>query len=807
MLTPRSLFSLAATLTLSFGGSSTAVAEEPTLEQRLQKLAADLEEARVEAHIPGMSIAVVKDDEVVMARGFGLADVENERPADAETIYAIGSTTKAFTATLVGMLADEGKATWDDPVTEHLPYFDLAVDSDDPDAQCTLRDLLSHRHGFARMGLLWSGGQVSREEVLRTASGAEPFDGFREAFHYCNVTYLAAGEAAGVADGTSWDEMMVGRIFEPLGMSSSTLTAAAAQEDPRLAVGYEWYESSDRIEPRPMVELVNIAPAGSVNSSVLDMAQWLRLQLGMGEVDDMRLISTEGIRETWSPMVSMGGNTAYGLGWMLREHDGRKLVEHGGNIDGFSAQVGMIPSEGVGYVLLMNLNVAPLQQQSLALVFDALLDEWPDEPAVAEASTPAELDYDEYLGTYIANFASFRDEEFEVQRTEEGIALHIPSQQTFELEDPDADGKWFFVLTNQVAVEFVREEGEIVALAVNQGGYRFEAPREELELDDGLPTEELERYTGTYQLAEGSKRIEITIARGGLAILDKGQMLAFEAPDATGRANLRARPEQGATFQADAEGNVEALVFHGNAGDRLFRRVSAAGADAGDVPTLEEVLALRDVEARIAALQEGGGTRVTGEVWVPQAGVRGELTLYARGLDHYAHHMDFGKFGRVDTCAAGDEAWSYTSMRGLRVLEGKELTQAILGHPGAVEGDWSAYFDTIEVVRNEAVGDRPAHVVKLRRADMPSRSYWIDAETGDVLQMKLVALEGRISIPVTVTYSDYREVDGVRRPMRAVLENPASGRMVMTLAQYERGLDLGDEVFRLEDPEAGEARD
>ena len=166
MSTSRFLLSLAASLALATFASAS---DAPTLEQRLQKLAESLEAARENAHIPGMSIAIVKDDKVVWARGFGLADVAAEKPADEDTIYAIGSTTKAFTATLVGMLVDEGTASWDDPVTKYLPYFDLQVRSDYQDAECTLRDLLCHRHGFARMPILWLGDEVSRE---RSSLGA-----------------------------------------------------------------------------------------------------------------------------------------------------------------------------------------------------------------------------------------------------------------------------------------------------------------------------------------------------------------------------------------------------------------------------------------------------------------------------------------------------------------------------------------------------------------------------------------------------------------------------------------------------------
>jgi CubicO group peptidase (beta-lactamase class C family) len=475
-----------------------------------------------------MSIAIVKDDEVVWARGFGLADIATERPADEGTVYAIGSTTKAFTATLVGMLVDEGKASWDDPVTEYLPYFDLQVRSDDEHAECTLRDLLSHRHGFSRMGILWFGGKTSREEILRTAAGAEPWDDFRAGFHYCNVTYLAAGEAAGVADGSSWDELMVERIFEPLEMSSSTLTLRAARKDPRLALGYRWDEVDEQFEPERRVALENVGPAGSVNSNVVDMAQWLRLQLAQGEIDGARLISSQSLLETWAPQIEMGEAESYGLGWMLREHDGRKVVEHGGNIDGFSAQVGFMPEENLGYVLLMNLSASPLQPASLELVFDALLDEWPEKRADA-----AEIAFEDYTGIYVANFATFRDEQFEILVNDGQLAIDIPGQLSSDLLRPDEEGRWTSALTDRVSISFQRDDrGAVVSLTVHQGDFHFEVPRNGVEIAPEVPTEELEKYVGTFVRAKGGKRVKLSIQRGRLAMEDKGNLLAFNTPDA-----------------------------------------------------------------------------------------------------------------------------------------------------------------------------------------------------------------------------------------------------------------------------------
>ena len=202
--------------------SAPVLGTEPTLEERLARLTEELEIQRQELHIPGMAMAVVQGDELIYSHGFGSADLESSRAVTPETLFAIGSSTKAFTASLIGMLVDEGKMSWDDPVTKFLPYFELKIDTDDAEAMVTIRDLLSHRTGFTRMGMLWAGGAVSREEILRTATLAEPWSPFRDKFYYNNVAFLAAGMASSVAAGSSWDDLQAERLLTPLAMKSSS---------------------------------------------------------------------------------------------------------------------------------------------------------------------------------------------------------------------------------------------------------------------------------------------------------------------------------------------------------------------------------------------------------------------------------------------------------------------------------------------------------------------------------------------------------------------------------------------------------
>ena len=196
-----SLFLLAAILlrppTPAIAQSVSAAPASPTLAERLERLAAEIELNRVDLHVPGVALAIVRGEEVIFARGFGVADVEKKTPVTPETRFFIGSTTKAFTATLVGMLVDEGRMQWDDPVEKYLPEFKLAVQSKEPNDRATLRDVLSHRTGFTRMGLLDISSGLSSDEILRRASSAEAIAPFRQRFLYNNEHYLAAGSGRG----------------------------------------------------------------------------------------------------------------------------------------------------------------------------------------------------------------------------------------------------------------------------------------------------------------------------------------------------------------------------------------------------------------------------------------------------------------------------------------------------------------------------------------------------------------------------------------------------------------------------------
>jgi len=312
--------------------------------------------------IPGLAIAVVKDDSVVYAQGFGVRRLGDTARVTPRTIFAIGSCTKAFTATALAMLVDSGQVSWDEPVTRYLKGFELS----DPyvTRELTVRDLLTHRSGLMRGDGLWYATSYDRAEVLRRIRYLKPSWSFRSRYGYQNIMFLAAGEVVPAVTGTRWDDFVRQRIFEPLGMTATGTSVAALDTSGDVATPHERIEGRERAVRWRNID--NIGPAGAINSNVLDMAQWVRLQLGGGSYRGRRLVSAGSVKEMHAPQMLIPLDSlierlrpsthfqAYGLGWSVSDYRGRKLVAHGGAIDGFRAIVGLVPEEQLGVVVLTN---------------------------------------------------------------------------------------------------------------------------------------------------------------------------------------------------------------------------------------------------------------------------------------------------------------------------------------------------------------------------------------------------------------------------------------------------------------------
>ncbi len=318
-----------------------------------------VERAMADWGIPGLGLAVVKDGEVVLARGYGELGLEDPRPVDEHTLFGIASVSKGFTAAALALLVDDGLITWDDPVADHLPGFRLY----DPGvtASVTIRDLLSHRVGVGRMTgnrLRWLPSR-DRSELVHRVRHLEPEQGFREGYVYSNVMYMVAGEIVEAVTGTSWDDFVEERLFGPLGMERSNTSITRIAEGENAAWPHQEIEGA--VVPIPRRNFDAVGPAASINSSVAELTAWLQVHLGTpGEFAGRQVISESSTRELHRAQVGLpgGGLTgsleAYGMGFRLGYYEGLLTSQHGGATDGMNTNMVLVPELDLGIIVTTN---------------------------------------------------------------------------------------------------------------------------------------------------------------------------------------------------------------------------------------------------------------------------------------------------------------------------------------------------------------------------------------------------------------------------------------------------------------------
>lgn len=376
-------FARAAAAALLIAHAPTAVfAQTPVSPDPLAGFDAQVARAVHDWKAPGFAIAIVKDGAVVFSKGYGVRDIAAPGSVDTRTLFAIGSTTKAMTAAAVGILVDEKKVGWDDPVTKHLPWFALK----DPAVtrELTVRDLLTHRAGLPNADFLWYGQANSRRAILEKVVEIEPAYSFRSSFIYQNVMYAAAGAVVESASGVPWERFIEQRVFRPLGMTDSVATMAGLENRPNRAVPHFLIDGAVTRISNASVD--GVAPAGSVWSSVDDMSKWMRLLLGNGRIEGRRVLSPEVVAELFRPQTQVTKEafyptaaltkpewTTYGLGWFQQDYAGLKVDFHTGSIDGMVAICGLIRARGIGVYILSNLDHAELRHALMLTAFDRLL--------------------------------------------------------------------------------------------------------------------------------------------------------------------------------------------------------------------------------------------------------------------------------------------------------------------------------------------------------------------------------------------------------------------------------------------------
>ncbi|MFZ0231409.1 MAG: serine hydrolase, partial [Mycobacterium sp.] len=334
--------------------------------------------------VPGLAIAVVQDGKVILSKGYGYRDMEKQLPVTSNTLFAIGSITKSFTVSTLGMEMDEGKVDWDKPVRDYLPTFKLY----EPmlTEQVMIRDLVTHRTGLPRHDFVWYTSDFSREDLLRRLQYLEPSKPLRAKFQYNNLMFMTAGYIAGQLNGTSWEDAITQRVLRPLGMNGTNFSELDTQNSSDFAQPYR--KGSDlkaELKRIPFDQQCPTrcarGPAGEINSNVDDMSKYLLFHMNKGKVGGKQLLSENNSVQMQVPQMAIQGASPYkelgddnyGMGFFLSTYRGHKVVEHGGNIDGFSAELTFMPNEKIGVVVLTNLDGNPLTQILAWNIYDRLL--------------------------------------------------------------------------------------------------------------------------------------------------------------------------------------------------------------------------------------------------------------------------------------------------------------------------------------------------------------------------------------------------------------------------------------------------
>lgn len=376
-----------------------------------------VERSMADWKIPGVAVCIVKNGKAVVMKGYGVKEMGIPAKVDENTLFMIGSNSKAFTATALAMLQSDKKLSLDDNVRKWLPDFKLY----DPwvSNETNIRDLLCHRLGFETFqgDFMYFDSDLSTQQVMEKFSKVKPLYGFRGKWGYCNAAFMTAGEIISRVSGKKWEEFITERIFKPLEMNNSIALSKDIHNAENKAIAHT---VADGILKRIAYgNIDNLAAAGSISSSVNDLSHWLIMQLDNGKYNGKEIVTSSAISQTRLPHSILGNGgtlfnkghfSLYGLGWFLREYNGRKIVEHSGGVNGFVTSVALVPEENLGIVVLTNTDANNFYDALKAEIMDAYLG----------------LPYRNYSNVYLAGYNSNElEREKQLKAKRDTIAMNL----------------------------------------------------------------------------------------------------------------------------------------------------------------------------------------------------------------------------------------------------------------------------------------------------------------------------------------------------------------------------------------------
>lgn len=768
------------------GYSQTSTAQVSTdLQKGLQTIEEKAEKRRTELGIPGMSLVIVKDGQIIYMKGLGYKDFEKKIPVTPDTQFAIGSATKAFTALSVLMSADDGKVNLDASPRTYLPYFKMK--DTETDKNMTVRDLMDHSSGLNRTDLAMITGKLNRQELIQTVGGAEPMGKLHEKFFYNNIMFAAAGEVVAQTQKTGWEKFVPQRIFAPLGMTNSTMSMKGMQKAKDYSFGYEYNFDTKETRRLPFRNIDEVGPAGSINSSARDMAKWITFVMNGGVADGKRLVSEKGYEEWTKPQMKVAGKMSYGLGWFLQDWNGLKVVQHGGNIDGFNSLVAMIPEKKLGFVMLTNVSASSLGGELMPVVWENILGNPNPTNNVAVAEMQKEV------GKYRFEAAKF---DIEVKLQDGKLNAVVPGQPTYTLEN--VGGRKYKV--KEIDGFFMTFKDDSTYLEQPQGNYTLPKIKMETKVDPvvGVSAKEL---IGKYS-PNGTLIVEIKGETDGKVTFNiEGQppyALTEKAKDEFNMSPLP--PSYFLKAKRDSAGKITAVAITQPEGTFEFKRVE--GSTSKPKITADELMA-KSIEALGG---EANWRKITSRVTVADIdavhqGVKGTATSYAKLPNRSATETTMTAVSK--TIAKGWEFFDGTNGEELYTfspvekLAGKKLEDVKLNSDFYSLLNWKTNYKTIEVKGTEKIGDEECYVVEFTPEKGTKVTELYSTKTFLLMKRRGVVSSSTsdVSLPYTITYSDYREVDGIKLPFKTVNETTSMGNIVTTIKSVKHNVAIDDKMF------------
>lgn len=549
-----------------------------------------IKRALIDYQVPGVAIGIIADGHLIYAKGFGWRDLENKLPVTTDTVFPIGSCSKAFTSFLAGTLVDEGLISWDERIIDIFPEFRLQ--DEHATLHVTMRDLLTHRSGLPRHGFMWYGSStMTRSDVMRRLRYLEPSCDLRARYQYNDLMYLVAGYSMEMLLGRSWEDLIAERILAPLEMTNTSFTVDKMQQRSDFAIPY--LEKLGMLKRMPLRDISLIAPAGGIHSNIRDLANWVEMHLSGGSINGKKLISPAALQEMHAPQTIVPGapesneSLIYtcGLGWNIVPYRGHYYISHDGGVDGFTSVVGFFPREKIGIIVLCNRNLSSFPRYLSNYLIDRLLGipslDWLEEgmagikksreaqeenrhneDLLRKKKTKPSHPLASYAGDYTNSgygTLTIEAKDGQISATINGLKCLLDHwhYDVFVLSEESQD-----MLLTREGTKFsfhIGLDGEIEKLAVP-----FEPTTKDIvfvkQHNQSLSTTSyLEQFVGVYEIY--GYVVEIALRGGVLCGIIPGQPVYELVPEAKNEFSIKSLSGYSVRFVMDPKGKVEEVVL------------------------------------------------------------------------------------------------------------------------------------------------------------------------------------------------------------------------------------------------------